>query len=132
LSYICPYHNLTSLLTSCLTRRRHESQLRLLDHVRRQKRCRPGRGGGGRSTARREHICRQWQMIQAQCRQAGRGSKFCKGRPVVVLLGPVCFGFWQLLATKSCCEAKLSAFQPASIKFVGAKTIQNQHKHIIC
>jgi hypothetical protein len=28
--------------------------------------------------------------------------------------------------------AKLSAFQPASIKFVGAKTIQNQHKHIIC
>jgi hypothetical protein len=27
--------------------------------------------------------------------------------------------------------AKRSAFQPASIKFVGAKTIQNQHKHII-
>jgi hypothetical protein len=27
--------------------------------------------------------------------------------------------------------AKHSAFQPASIKFVGAKTIQNQHKHII-
>jgi hypothetical protein len=26
---------------------------------------------------------------------------------------------------------KRSAFQPASIKFVGAKTIQNQHKHII-
>jgi hypothetical protein len=27
--------------------------------------------------------------------------------------------------------AKRSAFQPASIKFVGAKIIQNQHKHII-
>jgi hypothetical protein len=27
--------------------------------------------------------------------------------------------------------AKRSAFQPTSIKFVGAKTIQNQHKHII-
>jgi hypothetical protein len=27
--------------------------------------------------------------------------------------------------------AKRSAFQTASIKFVGAKTIQNQHKHII-
>jgi hypothetical protein len=27
--------------------------------------------------------------------------------------------------------AKRSAFQSASIKFVGAKTIQNQHKHII-
>jgi hypothetical protein len=27
--------------------------------------------------------------------------------------------------------AKHSVFQPASIKFVGAKTIQNQHKHII-
>ena len=27
--------------------------------------------------------------------------------------------------------AKRSAFQPASIKFVRAKTIQNQHKHII-
>jgi hypothetical protein len=27
--------------------------------------------------------------------------------------------------------AKHSAFQPVSIKFVGAKTIQNQHKHII-
>jgi hypothetical protein len=27
--------------------------------------------------------------------------------------------------------AKRSAFQPVSIKFVGAKTIQNQHKHII-
>jgi hypothetical protein len=27
--------------------------------------------------------------------------------------------------------AKRSAFQPASIKFVGTKTIQNQHKHII-
>jgi hypothetical protein len=26
---------------------------------------------------------------------------------------------------------KRSAFQPASIKFVGAKTNQNQHKHII-
>jgi hypothetical protein len=26
---------------------------------------------------------------------------------------------------------KRSTFQPASIKFVGAKTIQNQHKHII-
>jgi hypothetical protein len=26
---------------------------------------------------------------------------------------------------------KHSAFQPASIKVVGAKTIQNQHKHII-
>jgi hypothetical protein len=26
---------------------------------------------------------------------------------------------------------KRSAFQPASIKFVGAKTIQNQYKHII-
>jgi hypothetical protein len=26
---------------------------------------------------------------------------------------------------------KRSAFQPASIKFVGAKIIQNQHKHII-
>jgi hypothetical protein len=42
--------------------------------------------------------------------------------------GPVCFGFWppKLLRT-----AKRSAFQSASIKFVGAKTIQNQHKHII-
>jgi hypothetical protein len=27
--------------------------------------------------------------------------------------------------------AKRSAFQPASIKFFGAKTIQNQYKHII-
>jgi hypothetical protein len=27
--------------------------------------------------------------------------------------------------------AKRSAFQPASIKFIGPKTIQNQHKHII-
>jgi hypothetical protein len=27
--------------------------------------------------------------------------------------------------------AKRLTFQPASIKFVGAKTIQNQHKHII-
>jgi hypothetical protein len=27
--------------------------------------------------------------------------------------------------------AKRSAFQPTSIKFVGTKTIQNQHKHII-
>jgi hypothetical protein len=27
--------------------------------------------------------------------------------------------------------AKRSAFKTASIKFVGAKTIQNQHKHII-
>jgi hypothetical protein len=27
--------------------------------------------------------------------------------------------------------AKRSAFQPTFIKFVGAKTIQNQHKHII-
>jgi hypothetical protein len=27
--------------------------------------------------------------------------------------------------------AKRSAFQPVSIKFVGEKTIQNQHKHII-
>jgi hypothetical protein len=27
--------------------------------------------------------------------------------------------------------AKRATFQPASIKFVGAKTIQNQHKHII-
>jgi hypothetical protein len=26
---------------------------------------------------------------------------------------------------------KRSAFQPVSIKFVGAKIIQNQHKHII-
>jgi hypothetical protein len=35
-------------------------------------------------------------------------------------------GYQKLLRT-----AKRSAFQPASIKFVEAKTIQNQHKHII-
>jgi hypothetical protein len=38
----------------------------------------------------------------------------------------VASGHQKLLRT-----AKRSAFQPASIKFVGAKTIQNQHKHII-
>jgi hypothetical protein len=36
------------------------------------------------------------------------------------------FGHQKLLWT-----AKHSAFQPASIKFVWVKTIQNQHKHII-
>jgi hypothetical protein len=44
------------------------------------------------------------------------------------------FLFWLLAASghqKLLRTAKRSAFQPASIKFVGAKTIQNQHKHII-
>jgi hypothetical protein len=48
------------------------------------------------------------------------------------LQGPYLF---QLLAAsghqKLLRTAKRSAFQPASIKFVGTKTIQNQHKHII-
>jgi hypothetical protein len=38
----------------------------------------------------------------------------------------VAFGHQKLLQT-----AKHSAFQPASIKFVWVKTIQNQHKYII-
>jgi hypothetical protein len=29
------------------------------------------------------------------------------------------------------CTIKHSAFQPASVKFVWVKLIQNQHKHII-
>jgi hypothetical protein len=45
---------------------------------------------------------------------------------------PVCFGFSQLLATKSCCILpKHLVFQTASIKFVWVKPIENQHKHII-
>jgi hypothetical protein len=42
--------------------------------------------------------------------------------------------FWLLAASghqKLLRTAKRSAFQPASIKFLGAKTVQNQHKHII-
>jgi hypothetical protein len=42
--------------------------------------------------------------------------------------------FWLLAASgrqKLLRTAKRSSFQPASIKFVGAKTIQNQYKHII-
>jgi hypothetical protein len=43
--------------------------------------------------------------------------------------------FFRLLAVsghqKLLRTAKRSAFQPDSIKFVGAKTIQNQHQHII-
>jgi hypothetical protein len=46
--------------------------------------------------------------------------------------GPCLF---QLLAASGCQKllqtVKRSAFQPASIKFIGAKTIQNHHKHII-
>jgi hypothetical protein len=45
---------------------------------------------------------------------------------------PVCLGFFQLLATKSCCRSpNAPAFQPASIKIVLVKTIQNQHEHKI-
>jgi hypothetical protein len=36
--------------------------------------------------------------------------------------------FWP---PKAAADGKRSAFQSASIKLVGAKTIQNQHKHII-
>jgi hypothetical protein len=42
--------------------------------------------------------------------------------------------FWLYAASshqKLLRTAKHSAFQPASIKFVWVKTIQNQHKHII-
>jgi hypothetical protein len=45
---------------------------------------------------------------------------------------PVCFGFSQLLATKSYCGLlNTQLFSHAFIKFVWVKTIQNQHKHII-
>jgi hypothetical protein len=49
--------------------------------------------------------------------------------------GPRQYCLFRLLAASSHQKllrtAKRSAFQPASIKFVGAKTIQNQHKYII-
>jgi hypothetical protein len=39
-------------------------------------------------------------------------------------VGPVSFGFWQLLATKSGCGLpKTLAFQPASIKIILVKTV---------
>jgi hypothetical protein len=45
---------------------------------------------------------------------------------------PVCLGFFQILATKSCCGLlNASAFQPASIRIVLVKTVQNQHEHRI-
>jgi hypothetical protein len=47
-------------------------------------------------------------------------------------LAPVCLGFFQLLATKSCCRSPNTlAFQPASIRIALVKTVQNQHEHKI-
>jgi hypothetical protein len=51
---------------------------------------------------------------------------------LVAILGPVCFGFLQLLATKSYCRSpNVLAFQPASIKIALVKTFQNQYEHKI-
>jgi hypothetical protein len=48
------------------------------------------------------------------------------------VIGPVCFGFWQLLATKICCKLpNAQLFSQLLQNSLGAKTIQNQHKHII-
>jgi hypothetical protein len=45
-------------------------------------------------------------------------------------IAPVCLGFFQLLATKSCCRSpNTPAFQPASIRIALIKTVQNQHEH---
>jgi hypothetical protein len=45
---------------------------------------------------------------------------------------PVCLGFFQLLATKSCCRSPNAlAFQPAYIRIALVKTVQNQHEHKI-
>jgi hypothetical protein len=44
---------------------------------------------------------------------------------------PICFSFSVSGHQKMLWTAKGSAFQPASIKFISVKTIQNQHKHII-
>jgi hypothetical protein len=47
-------------------------------------------------------------------------------------IDPVCFGFLQLLATKSCCRSSnASAFQPAFVKIALVKTFQNQYEHKI-
>jgi hypothetical protein len=46
--------------------------------------------------------------------------------------GPVCLGFFQLLAIKSCRRSpNAPAFQPASIRITLVKTVQNQHEHKI-
>jgi hypothetical protein len=48
------------------------------------------------------------------------------------IYGPVCLGFFQLLATKSCCGlSNASAFQSASIRIALVKPAQNQHERII-
>jgi hypothetical protein len=55
---------------------------------------------------------------------AGMHPRFADRHPIKGLFVSAS-GHQNLLRT-----AKRSAFQPASIKFVGAKNIQNQHKHI--
>jgi hypothetical protein len=46
---------------------------------------------------------------------------------------PYLFGLFQLLATKSSCELpKAPAFQPASIRIILVKIVQNQYEHRIC
>jgi hypothetical protein len=51
---------------------------------------------------------------------------------ILEYIAPVCLGFFQLLATKSCCRSpNASAFQPASIRIALVKTVQNQHEHKI-
>jgi hypothetical protein len=45
---------------------------------------------------------------------------------------PVGFGFFQLLATKSCCRlSNAPSFYPSFIKIVLVKTVQNQHERRI-
>jgi hypothetical protein len=59
------------------------------------------------------------------------GMKRGKGGGAGKRTRPCCFSFSVSGHQKMLWTAKGSAFQPASIKFILVKTIQNQHKHII-
>jgi hypothetical protein len=77
------------------------------------------------TTLGKEAILVPRYCVSAECYGPDTRHRGTRQRPCLFRL-LAASGHQKLLRT-----AKRSAFQPASIKFVGVKTIQNQHKHII-